>query len=187
MATKSCGGVLMYMYVRLRALLMDARAMPLETEKEAICKAAVHRASISLVELSGNWLGYGRAHLGLPSSVRLVRLGEEGHRCSPSLRLCSTMVLYLIPKLLCYILIYFAIQITLFASITGGDHAEASNADIWDEIFNLRNDEEWRALWHVERHRRCFQELENHMKWVCDKDIYKVAKKRNGKCNRFNC
>jgi len=57
--------------------------------------------------------------------------------------------------------------------------AETSPSDIWDEIFNVRNDDEWRQLWHVERHRRCYQDLENHMRWVCDKDIYKVNAKKS--------
>ncbi|XP_015785150.1 probable insulin-like peptide 7 [Tetranychus urticae] len=46
----------------------------------------------------------------------------------------------------------------------------------WENIFQDRSDDEWRALWHTERHRRCYQELESHMKWVCNKDIYKVKK-----------
>ncbi|XP_074594980.1 insulin-like peptide 7 [Brevipalpus obovatus] len=46
----------------------------------------------------------------------------------------------------------------------------------WENIFNTRSDDDWRAVWHSERHRRCYQELENHMIWVCRKDIYKVKK-----------
>lgn len=59
--------------------------------------------------------------------------------------------------------------------------AGESPVDVWEDIFSERSAEEWRALWHVERHRRCFQELEAHMRWVCQKDIYKVASsKRRG-------
>src|SRR5688572_14337546 len=77
-----------------------------------------------------------------------------------------------------------------FACIGRADQSaeQANAAEIWDEIFTQRNDDEWRQLWHVEKHRRCYQDLENHMKWVCEKDIYKINKKRDGELIRFeNC
>ncbi|KAI1299390.1 putative insulin-like peptide 7 [Halotydeus destructor] len=71
------------------------------------------------------------------------------------------------------------IFVTCVTSGQGDDAASDITADIWDEIFQLRSDDEWRNLWHVEKHRRCYQDLENHMRWVCDKDIYKMNKKQS--------
>ncbi|XP_053209902.1 probable insulin-like peptide 7 [Panonychus citri] len=51
-----------------------------------------------------------------------------------------------------------------------------SDLTTWETVFQDRSDDDWRALWHTERHRRCYQELESHMRWVCNKDIYKVKK-----------
>lgn len=48
----------------------------------------------------------------------------------------------------------------------------------WDDIFHSRSDEDWRMLWHKEKHRRCQHQLVSHMELVCDKDIYKLARKR---------
>ena len=49
----------------------------------------------------------------------------------------------------------------------------------WNTIFTLRSDDDWRQLWHSEKHKRCYQDLVNHMEWVCDKDIYKIRSKRH--------
>ena len=51
------------------------------------------------------------------------------------------------------------------------DMKESSN---WNTIFSLRSDDDWRQLWHTEKHKRCYQDLVDHMEWVCDKDIYKL-------------
>lgn len=41
-----------------------------------------------------------------------------------------------------------------------------------------RNDDDWARVWHVERHRRCYHELLSHMNWVCEKDIYKMRRRK---------
>lgn len=48
----------------------------------------------------------------------------------------------------------------------------------WDEIFHLRSEDDWRQLWHREKHRRCQQELLVHMELVCQKDIYKIERRK---------
>lgn len=55
--------------------------------------------------------------------------------------------------------------------------AEADGPD-WNEIFTNRNDDDWARVWHVERHRRCYHELLSHMNWVCEKDIYKMRRRK---------
>ncbi|RWS15321.1 putative insulin-like peptide 7 [Dinothrombium tinctorium] len=80
----------------------------------------------------------------------------------------------------CLFLILFLILVE--KSLVGVSNAP-SDVDVWNNIFNERSDEEWRSLWHTERYRRCYRELESHMKWVCSKDIYKVNKRRNGRLN----
>ncbi|XP_064487953.1 probable insulin-like peptide 7 [Ornithodoros turicata] len=57
-------------------------------------------------------------------------------------------------------------------------HVHSSKATDWNAIFSSRSPDEWVRLWHRERHRRCYQELHPHMDWVCDKDIYKLRKRR---------
>lgn len=51
----------------------------------------------------------------------------------------------------------------------------------WDDIFQQRTDGDWRDLWHKERHRRCQHQLLSHMEVVCEKDIYKLARRRRKK------
>jgi len=75
--------------------------------------------------------------------------------------------------LLCYLI-----------TVLHGNQLSNTNSDLsdsidWDQIFSLRNDDDWKQLWHKEKHRRCYQELLVHMEWVCDKDIYKVRRKRD--------
>lgn len=48
----------------------------------------------------------------------------------------------------------------------------------WDDIFQQRTESDWRDLWHEERHRRCQHQLLSHMELVCEKDIYKLARRR---------
>ncbi|CAG2165757.1 unnamed protein product [Oppiella nova] len=56
---------------------------------------------------------------------------------------------------------------------------DLSDSSNWNKIFSLRSDEDWRHIWHSEKHKRCYQDLIDHMEWVCDKDIYKLRKKRD--------
>lgn len=44
----------------------------------------------------------------------------------------------------------------------------------WEDVFRTRDEDDWRRVWHGERHRRCFSDLLSHMDWVCEKDIYKA-------------
>lgn len=48
----------------------------------------------------------------------------------------------------------------------------------WEELFGLRSEDDWRQAWHDEKHRRCNHQLVAHMELVCDKDIYKLSRKR---------
>ncbi|KAK7872575.1 hypothetical protein R5R35_013801 [Gryllus longicercus] len=43
-----------------------------------------------------------------------------------------------------------------------------------EEVFRLRSEADWRAVWHVESHARCRQRLQRHMALVCAKDIYRA-------------
>ncbi|CAG2123523.1 unnamed protein product, partial [Medioppia subpectinata] len=65
----------------------------------------------------------------------------------------------------------------VFISVDGNN--DLSDSPNWDKIFSLRSDEDWRHIWHSEKHKRCYQDLVDHMEWVCDKDIYKLRKKRD--------
>ncbi|KAJ6225226.1 hypothetical protein RDWZM_003771 [Blomia tropicalis] len=51
----------------------------------------------------------------------------------------------------------------------------------WDDVFQQRTDDDWRLLWHKEKHRRCQHQLLSHMELVCEKDIYKLARRRRRK------
>lgn len=51
----------------------------------------------------------------------------------------------------------------------------------WDDIFQQRTDDDWRVLWHKEKHRRCQHQLLSHMELVCEKDIYKLARRKRKK------
>nr|XP_027200571.1 uncharacterized protein DDB_G0292186-like [Dermatophagoides pteronyssinus] len=56
----------------------------------------------------------------------------------------------------------------------------------WEEIFHSRSADDWRNLWHHERHRRCRHDLVAHMEFVCDKDIYKLNRRRKKRSNLNN-
>ncbi|XP_035222632.1 probable insulin-like peptide 7 isoform X2 [Stegodyphus dumicola] len=56
--------------------------------------------------------------------------------------------------------------------------AEVDVDPAWENIFKARSDEDWRSVWHTERHRRCYHDLLVHMDWVCQKDIYAVRRKK---------
>lgn len=61
----------------------------------------------------------------------------------------------------------------------------------WREVFNTRSEDDWRMLWHKEKHRRCQHQLITHMELVCEKDIYKLARKKRKRSiddsgNKFN-
>ncbi|XP_054164647.1 probable insulin-like peptide 7 [Oppia nitens] len=58
-------------------------------------------------------------------------------------------------------------------------NTDLSDTSDLNKIFSLRSDDDWRQLWHSEKHKRCYQDLINHMEWVCDKDIYKLRRKRD--------
>lgn len=40
-----------------------------------------------------------------------------------------------------------------------------------------RTPSDWQAVWHDERHRRCYNDLLSHMNLACRHDIYRVAKR----------
>ncbi|CAG7830054.1 unnamed protein product [Allacma fusca] len=44
-------------------------------------------------------------------------------------------------------------------------------------IFQLRNEDEWKTAWHSEKHIRCRDQLLTHMDWACQKDIYRLDKR----------
>lgn len=48
----------------------------------------------------------------------------------------------------------------------------------WEELFGMRSEDDWRQAWHDEKHRRCNHQLVAHMELVCDKDIYKLQRRR---------
>lgn len=48
----------------------------------------------------------------------------------------------------------------------------------WREVFAARTEDDWRNLWHQEKHRRCQQQLVAHMELVCEKDIYKLTRRK---------
>ena len=54
----------------------------------------------------------------------------------------------------------------------------------WNGIFQQRTDDDWRGLWHKERHRRCQHQLLSHMELVCEKDIYKLARRKRRRRRR---
>ncbi|GBM28264.1 putative insulin-like peptide 7 [Araneus ventricosus] len=56
--------------------------------------------------------------------------------------------------------------------------AEMEIDPVWENIFKARSDDDWRTVWHTERHRRCYHDLLIHMDWVCQKDIYAVKRKK---------
>ena len=56
--------------------------------------------------------------------------------------------------------------------------ADEKSLNEWDDIFNQRADDDWRVVWHKEKHRRCQHQLLTHMELVCEKDIYKTARRR---------
>ncbi|KAH8031736.1 hypothetical protein MRX96_027863 [Rhipicephalus microplus] len=64
--------------------------------------------------------------------------------------------------------------------LAAGPRAATANGEApdWNEIFSNRNDDDWARVWHVERHRRCYHELLSHMSWVCEKDIYKMRRRK---------
>ncbi len=74
---------------------------------------------------------------------------------------------------------YLINVLLLYGSQLSNANSDLSDSTDWNQIFSLRNDDDWKQLWHKEKHRRCYQQLILHMEWVCDKDIYKVRRKRN--------
>ncbi|XP_022245174.1 probable insulin-like peptide 7 [Limulus polyphemus] len=52
----------------------------------------------------------------------------------------------------------------------------ASAHSSWETVFRTRSRFDWQAVWHEERHQRCFQELFSHMEWACRKDVYKLER-----------
>ncbi|GIY99478.1 hypothetical protein CEXT_274301 [Caerostris extrusa] len=50
--------------------------------------------------------------------------------------------------------------------------AEMEIDPVWENVFKARSDDDWRTVWHTERHRRCYHDLLVHMDWG-------VAEKRN--------
>jgi len=69
------------------------------------------------------------------------------------------------------------VGLVFYLPLTHTTSTDQPDLSKWDNIFNDRSEEEWKEKWHTERHRRCYQDIEDHMNWVCDKDIYKVDKK----------
>ncbi|CAL8120380.1 unnamed protein product [Orchesella dallaii] len=45
------------------------------------------------------------------------------------------------------------------------------------KMFKLRNENQWKSLWHQEKHVRCRDQLLTHMDWACQKDIYRLEKR----------
>ncbi|RWS27452.1 putative insulin-like peptide 7 [Leptotrombidium deliense] len=84
-------------------------------------------------------------------------------------------VIYSVLNTMIVVRILFSLLLTNKCSIYCSD----VDADVWNDVFNERSDKEWKDVWHSEKHRRCYQDLESHMKWVCLKDIYKVRSRRN--------
>jgi hypothetical protein len=74
---------------------------------------------------------------------------------------------------------YLITILLLYGSELSNANSDLSDSTNWDQIFSLRNKDDWKQLWHKEKHRRCYQELLVHMEWVCDKDIYKLRRKRD--------
>ncbi|GFV57793.1 hypothetical protein TNCV_3071721 [Trichonephila clavipes] len=65
--------------------------------------------------------------------------------------------------------------------------AEMEIDPVWENIFKARSDDDWRTVWHTERHRRCYHDLLVHMDWVCQKDIYAVKRKKKIAAVPFLC
>lgn len=63
------------------------------------------------------------------------------------------------------------------------DDEENRSLHEWDDIFHSRSADDWRQLWHRERHRRCRHDLLAHMELVCQKDIYKLNRRRKKRTN----
>ena len=86
---------------------------------------------------------------------------------------------YVLTALICFCyLCTFSSLIKLKPVFANTSNEIAEPTVDWDNVFNLRNDEDWRSAWHTEKHRRCYQYLLVHMEWVCEKDIYKLKRKR---------
>ncbi|XP_022242927.1 probable insulin-like peptide 7 [Limulus polyphemus] len=51
----------------------------------------------------------------------------------------------------------------------------------WETVFKSRSNLDWQAVWHEERHQRCFRELVSHMDWACAKDVYKIRRMKRSK------
>jgi len=87
-------------------------------------------------------------------------------------------------------LLYFIVALVWIGQMVGsGSTASSSSAkrrivnsgktmQEWDDIFQQRTDDDWRKLWHKEYHRRCQHQLLSHMDLVCEKDIYKLVRKK---------
>lgn len=73
-------------------------------------------------------------------------------------------------------ILFVFISLKISFVVANDDMKEDHN---WNNIFTLRTDDDWRQLWHTEKHKRCYQDLVDHMEWVCDKDIYKLRSKRH--------
>lgn len=41
----------------------------------------------------------------------------------------------------------------------------------------FRTPSDWERLWHQEKHARCKESIIKHMKWACDKDIYRITRR----------
>jgi len=84
---------------------------------------------------------------------------------------------YTLPSMLSFCCLIVVLLISRNISVNA--NTDLSDPSNWDTIFSSRNDDDWRQLWHTEKHRRCYQDLLVHMEWVCDKDIYKLRNKRD--------
>ncbi|XP_022904732.1 probable insulin-like peptide 7 [Onthophagus taurus] len=64
------------------------------------------------------------------------------------------------------------------------DFGATKNHQDWELIFKGRSKTEWKDAWHQEKFIRCRETLVSHLYWACEKDIYRITRRRSQKRNQ---
>ncbi|XP_057661223.1 probable insulin-like peptide 7 [Diorhabda carinulata] len=69
--------------------------------------------------------------------------------------------------------------ICVFIDITDG----AALENDLEAVFRQRTHSDWTNAWHQEKFSRCRDTLVKHLYWACEKDIYRITRRRDPSLN----
>ncbi|XP_074662659.1 insulin-like peptide 7 [Tubulanus polymorphus] len=74
---------------------------------------------------------------------------------------------------------YYNISVGI-ASLNAREPPKEQTNELTEKEFLGRSSAEWQTRWHSDCHRRCRQELVEHIRIACEKDIYRVTRDELG-------